>query len=42
MSTTQAYILVALFVFLLIIALIIFGLSYMANKLMEMQRRHDQ
>ena len=40
-STTQAYILIGLFVFLLIIALIIFGLSYVANMMMEMQRKHE-
>ena len=40
-STTQAYILLGLFVFLLIIALIIFGLSYVANMMMEMQRKHE-
>ena len=40
-STTQAYILIGLFVFLLIIALIIFGMSYVANMMMEMQRKHE-
>ena len=40
-STTQAYILIALFVFLFIIALIIFGLSYVANMMIEMQKKHE-
>ena len=41
-STTQAYVLVGLFIFLLIVALIIFGLSYVANMMMEMQRKHEE
>ena len=40
-STTQAYILIGLFVFLLIIALIIFGMSYVANMMMEMRRQQE-
>ena len=40
-STTQAYILIGLFAFLLIIALIIFGVSYVLHKISEIERKNE-
>ena len=41
-SSTQAIILGALFVFLLLIGLVIFIVSWVANSMLKMQRRHEE